>query len=310
MSLLFPLRIINGVFYRMRTAALPAVFVCATGALVAQSGVTFKALEGDGAPVQSSSVSLGGGRLATIAVVGSNPQQATMKSGRALKFVGHDPATRLTVLAGPEDDSESASLGSALGLLPGDAVYLPGQKRASRVVRWEDTFRGKVLPVALLRIHHPLPDAPLPGTPLTNARGEVIALCHEEASGSGNGTYALPVEAVQRIEFDLKNFGRVSPCWIGVTVNAASPVLALEMVRPDSPGAVAGLKRGDILLSVGRRRVSNYAEARNAFYYLMAGRTTNLTLLRGTRRLDLKVVPEVHPVYRAEQDRGRGKQGP
>ncbi|MBT45337.1 MAG: hypothetical protein CL922_07985 [Deltaproteobacteria bacterium] len=309
MTLFFPLRIINGVLHRMRAVVFPAAFVCATGALVAQRGVTFTALEGENEPVQSSSVSLGGGRLATIAVVGSNPQEAALESGRALKFVGHDPVTRLTVLAGPEDDSEPASLGSALGLLPGAAVYLPGQKRASRVVRWENTFQGKVLPMALIRIHHPLQDAPLPGTPLINAEGEVVALCHEAAPGSGNGTYALPVEAVERIEFDLKNFGRVSPCWIGVTVNAVNPVLAVEMVRPDSPGAVAGLKRGDILLSVGRRRVSDYAEARNAFYYLMAGRTTNLTLLRGTRRLDLKVVPEVHPLYRMEQDRGRGNQG-
>jgi len=277
---------------------------------MAQGVVTFTAFEGESELVQSSSISLGGGRLATITVVGSNPQQAVLESGRALKFVGHDPVTRLTVLVGAEDDSEPASLGSGFGLLSGDAVYLPGQKRASRVVHWVNTFQGKVLPVTLLRVHHPLEDAPLPGTPLSNAEGEVVALCHEAAPGSGSGTYALPVEAVERIEFDLKNFGRVSPCWIGVTVNAVNPVLAVEMVRPDSPSAVAGLKRGDILLSVGPRRVSNYAEARNAFYYLRAGRTTNLTLLRGVRRLNLKVVPEVHPVYRVEQGRGRGNQGP
>ena len=47
----------------------------------------------------------------------------------------------------------------------------PSKKRASRVVRWENTFRGKVLPVALIRIHHPADKPPLPGTPLMNAEG-------------------------------------------------------------------------------------------------------------------------------------------
>ena len=142
-----------------------------------------------------------------------------------------------------------------------------------------------------------------PGTPLSNADGQVVAICHQQASpGFGNATYALPVEVIERVEHDLKAFGEISPCWLGVVVNAADPVLSIEMVREKSPGAAAGIKKGDILLSVGPRRVSSYAQARDAFYYLVAGRATNLTVLRGTKRMDVKVIPEVHPLVAAQRE--------
>ena len=278
-----------------------AVALLWSGVVSAQSGISFAPSEAGGDPIKAGSLSLGGGRVATIAVVGGDPKKATLESGKELKLIGHDPVTRLTVLEGPKDDSEAAVRGSALGLLPGDAVYLPNEKRASRVVRWEDTFRGKILPVALIRIHHPLEKPPVPGTPLSNADGEVVALCHEAAPKFGNGTYALPVEAVNRIEHDLKMWGKVAPCWIGITVDAANPVLSIAMVRPDSPGSAAGVQKGDIILSVGPRRVSSYAQARDAFYYMLSGKATNLSLLRGTKRLDLKVIPEVHPAFAAEK---------
>ncbi len=88
---------------------------------------------------------------------------------------------------------------------------------------------------------------------------------------------------------------------MGVTVDAANRVLSIEMVRPDSPGSLAGLKKGDIILSVGPRRVSTYAQARDAFYYMVSGKATNLSLLRGTKRLDLKVIPEVHPAANVQK---------
>jgi serine protease Do len=193
-----------------------------------------------------------------------------------------------------------------LSLKPGDDLYLVAADHAapSRVVKWETSYKGKVLPVALMRVHHPGEGPPLPGAPLFNAAGELVAICHQPAPQFGNGTFALPVEVVARVEADLKALGRVTSCWIGITVNASDPVLAIEMVRPGSPGAEAGLRKGDILLAIGPREVRTYAEARNAFYFLVAGQATSLRVLRGTQRLDLKVIPEVHPSLELPGDRG------
>ena len=242
----------------------------------AQTAVSFEAVAAGGDPIEASSLDLGGGRLAAIAVVGAKPDVAKMtgSSGGALKLEGHDPVTRLTILKGASSSEASAApLGSSLDLHPGDELFLSpdGGGRASRVVKWETSYQGKVLPVALIRVHHAGTKTPLPGTPLYNAEGEVVAICHQPASQFGNGTFALPVEVLKRVESDLMERGKVSPCWIGITVNASDPVLAVEMVRPSSPGSKAGIRKGDILLTVGLRRVSDYAEARNAFYYLVAG---------------------------------------
>ena len=80
-----------------------------------------------------------------------------------------------------------------------------------------------------------------------------------------------------------------------------SPRFPLEFsIGPENvmiPGVVF---EGDILLSVGPRRTSSYAEARDAFYYLVAGQGTTLGLLRGTKLVELTVIPEVHPAYAQE----------
>ena len=264
--------------------------------------VTFAPLDAEKDPIVAETVSLGDGRLATVAVVGCDTTKAVSAAGASLKVIALDPVSRLAVLES-ESTEEAPARGSALGLMPGDAVYLPDQQRASRIVRWEDTVQGKTLPIALLRVNHPFEEPPAPGTPLRNAEGEVVAICHQVAPrGYGNATYALPVEVIERVLHDLKSFGEISPCWLGVVVNAADPVLSIEMVRDKSPGAAAGIQKGDILLSVGPRRVSSYAQARDAFYYLVAGRATSMTLLRGTKRIDVKVIPEVHPLVAAQRE--------
>jgi len=72
------------------------------------------------------------------------------------------------------------------------------------------------------------------------------------------------------------------------------------MVCPGSPGDVVGVRKGDILLSVGPLRTSSYAEARDASYYLVAGQGTTLGLLRVTKVAESTVIPEVRPAYAQE----------
>lgn len=131
-----------------------------------------------------------------------------------------------------------------------------------------------------------------------NAEGELMAICHQAAPDFGRGTYALPVEVIGRVEKDLEARGRVVRCWIGIVMEVKHAVPSIMTVRPESPAAAAGVKKGDILLAVGDHKVRTYADAVNAFYYLVSGEETEVELLRGTERLTMKVVPEVSPVLR------------
>ena len=46
------------------------------------------------------------------------------------------------------------------------------------------------------------------------------------------------------------------------------------------------------MLQVGVRKVSDYAEAVDAFYYLVAGEIAPVRVLRGVKVLDVELVPQ------------------
>ena len=276
------------------------------GVAFAQPRISFESAKGKG-PMLASTVVLEGGVLATVAVVGAVPDKAHLglkAEGPVLDLAIHDPVSRLTLLKIPKGITSAGVVkrGTAGDLVAGSAVYLDAKKKdaPSRVVSWENRYRESVLPLSLMRVHHPGEEVPAPGTPLFNGAGELVAICHQAAPDFGRGTYALPVEVIERVEKDRKARGRVVRCWIGIVMEVKHAVPSVMTVRPESPAAVAGIEKGDILLKVGDHRVRSYADAVNAFYYLVSGEKTEVTVLRGTKRLEMTVVPEVNPVFKEQ----------
>lgn len=278
------------------------------GIALAQPRVSFESEKGK-KPLVASTVALEGGVLATVAVVGAIPDKAHLgveTSGPALKLAIHDPVSRLTLLEIPDGIASTGVVkrGTTRNLQSGSAIYLDPAKKdePSRVVSWENRYRESVLPLSLMRVHHPGDLVPEAGTALYNADGELVAICHQAAPDFGRGTYALPVEVIARVEKDRKARGRVVRCWIGIVMEVKHTVPSIMTVRPESPAAKAGIKKGDILLQVGALEVRSYADAVNAFYYLVSGEQTVVKVLRGTEPLEMAVVPEVNPILKREGD--------
>jgi len=73
----------------------------------------------------------------------------------------------------------------------------------------------------------------------------------------------------------------------------APPIV--EGIRPGSPAQKAGLKTGDLILSIGNRRVSAYSEVVDAFFYLIAGESQIFKVLRGVEIKEIKITPEARP---------------
>jgi S1-C subfamily serine protease len=109
-------------------------------------------------------------------------------------------------------------------------------------------------------------DAPIThgnsGGPLLDARGRVIGINAQIRSQSGNGNdsgvgFAIPIDAAKRSVQQLLSKGRVTYAYVGIETDDMTPSLSRALgykvdngalvvnVKPNSPGAQAGLHGGD-----------------------------------------------------------------
>ncbi len=247
------------------------------------------------------------GTLVTIALVGADPTKATVKNAKgedlALKLIIHDPVSRITILELPEAERDGVGVVSMIGdsttLEPGDAVITNIVKRneVSRVVSHVRRHKGKILPLTFVRINHPL-GLQRAGTPVLNSKDELVAFVFQKDS-SDKTMFALPVEVLTNVKrFVKKGVGTFKPCWIGVSMDHLNDAPVIISVRPGTPARDAGLLKDDVVLSIGGKKVADYPAVVNAFYYLQAGSPTEFKILRGTKLMNLSVIPEVNPLYK------------
>ena len=139
------------------------------------------------------------------------------------------------------------------------------------------------------------------GGPLINADGEVIGINSAISSRASNIGFAVPINQASAILPQLRDKGRVSRGYIGVTLrdvdrdlqqslNLASATGALvQDVTPDSPGARAGIRTYDVIMAVDGRPI----ESNDSLIQLIAARepgsTATLQMLRDGRSMNVTV---------------------
>jgi Do/DeqQ family serine protease len=130
------------------------------------------------------------------------------------------------------------------------------------------------------------------GGPLLNIRGEVIGINTAiVASAQGIG-FAIPVNMARKVMNDLVKKGRVTRGWLGVGIQPLTPELAksfgvpadegilVSQVMPKSPAETAGLKAGDLILSVDGKPVKDPHELQRIIAEMEIGKSIELTTLR------------------------------
>ena len=91
------------------------------------------------------------------------------------------------------------------------------------------------------------------GGPLLDERGRVIGVI---AQGRGDGiAFAVPVDALERVVPQLERFSRVRRPYLGVTTTTAGVGARVLEVVERGPAARAGLRGGDVIVSVAGRAV-------------------------------------------------------
>jgi hypothetical protein len=230
-----------------------------------------------------------GRHLVAVASSGMDAAGGQLKlSGRVLPAeVFVDPVSRLVVFRIAGAPAQALPL---LAAAPGAAgmEFRHGAAGRGTITGWCKRIGDKILPLFLLTVEY-AGEAPPPGTALVNEAGAVMAVAHE-TTGPKAG-YALPVEVVRHVLEGVQGSGRVTKGWIGIRLQPAAAAPRVTGVDAGSPSARAGVRAGDLLLQVDSRRLGEYADAVNAFYFLRPGTPALLRIQRGGEQLTLSVTP-------------------
>lgn len=213
------------------------------------------------------------------------------KNRTELQSAGEDKITRLCFFKNPRPNISQAALWA-----DDFRNENPGTLRAvaySRTTnctfeKWVTQIGDKVLPLGLLSVsfQNEIPPA---GTPLVDSKGKIIGLILQ--STSPTMAYAIPAQAVRRVQQDMVKHRKLVKGWLGIALSPGSQTPRITSVLPNSPAADAGILANDILVKAGAYPIVRYPDAVNALFYSVPGQTTSLQVLRDNRRLDYKMTP-------------------
>ena len=145
------------------------------------------------------------------------------------------------------------------------------------------------------------------GGPLFNLEGEVIGINTAIIAQANNIGFTIPVEMVHDVLDDLKTNGRVARGWLGVGIQTVTPELADAMgidtvegvllgdIHPGGPADGAGLKSGDIVMTIDGEAMEDTSELIRAVGERRADDTVTMTLLRNGKEKTAKVVLAERP---------------
>jgi S1-C subfamily serine protease len=242
----------------------------------------------------------------------------TPESGEfAAQWIGEDPDTDLALLRIDAPGLRSAKLGDSRRIRVGQLVVAIGNPYGFQytVTAGVVSALGRSLRSQSGRLIEDViqTDAALnpgnSGGPLVNSAGEVIGVNTATILPAQGLCFAISINTAQFIASKLIRHGQVRRSYIGVQAQTAplnrtiarhyelkSPTGALVLAaEAGSPAQKAGLQEGDVIVSLDGEAVEGVDVLHRLLDEQRIGNLTLLSVLRGSRRLELKIVPETRP---------------
>jgi S1-C subfamily serine protease len=240
---------------------------------------------------------------------------ATFADGSEVPFdvVGADPLSDLAVLRARGETPSAAVLGDADRLVVGQLVVAVGSPLgfSGTVTAGVVSALGRALPVRHGRAGRVIEDviqtdaALNPGNSggaLADSTGHVVGI-NTAVAGVGLGL-AVPINATTRRIIDtLVVEGRVRRAYLGI-VGVPAPLpddvaertgqaagLRVREVVAGGPADRAGLRAGDLVLTVGRTRVSDAQGIQRRLFAEVIGTALPITVLRNGAMVDVYATP-------------------
>lgn len=138
------------------------------------------------------------------------------------------------------------------------------------------------------------------GGALVNMKGELVGINTAILSRSGGNVgigFAIPVDLAMSVKNSLIQYGQVVRGWMGVSAQDIDPKIAKSLgmdapkgvlvtdVSKTSPAAAAGIKRGDVILAINGKSVSNATNLRFTVSGLTPGTPAKVTVLRAGKEI-------------------------
>ena len=162
-------------------------------------------------------------------------------------------------------------------------------------------------------------DAPInpgnSGGALVDTEGRLVGintLIYSQSGGNEGIGFAAPSNIVKNVFAQIRASGRVRRGDIGVSAQTVTPILAEALglktdagvivsdVEPGTAGGRAGLQPGDIVVTLDGKPMENGRQFRINLYTRGTGQEVQLEVLRGERRIPMRVTVEER-----ESDPGR-----
>jgi len=237
----------------------------------------------------------------------------------AARLIGEDPTSDIALLRIDAGDVPFVALGQSGALRVGQIAIAIGNPLGfqATVTAGVVSALGRALPSSRGRMIDDViqTDAALnpgnSGGPLLNSRAEVIGVNTAIIPGAQGICFAVAADLVRVVVSDLIRFGRMRRGYIGVAgADIRLPRRALSKLdlyedravhviglEAGSPAAVAGLREGDVLLTLRGKTISGVASLMKLLDGETIGVPCEMNFLRGSQIISVTLTPtELGPV--------------
>jgi len=228
-------------------------------------------------------------------------------------LVGKDPATDLAIIRANASDLPHASLGDSNRLQVGQLVIAIGNPLGfqstvstgvvSALGRGLRSREGRLIENI---IQHTAPLNPgNSGGPLVDSRGCVVGINTAIISMAQGISFSVPSNTARWVVSEVLTHGHVRRGYLGVAAQQRpldrrlarfhnlkqTHAVGIISVNENSPAAKAGLRDADMIVTINGTSVAGVDDLHHELSKLPIGTAVKLTVVRGTERLELEIVP-------------------